>query len=102
RLLDSGVPRRRVLGRNRDSRERARLRCGRLGRGAHQRGFDQGVAASGPRAARDVVEGVGEGEDASMTEAWDLLEMLLGLDRDVSDVNIGQMALRALLIYGAA
>ena len=37
-----------------------------------------------------------------MTEAWDLLTMLLGLDRDVGDVNIGQMSLRALLIYGAA
>jgi uncharacterized membrane protein YcaP (DUF421 family) len=37
-----------------------------------------------------------------MNEAWQLLEALLGLGRDVGDVTVGQMALRTLLIYGAA
>lgn len=37
-----------------------------------------------------------------MAEAWNLLTALLGLDVDIEDVDIGQMVLRALLIYGIA
>lgn len=34
-----------------------------------------------------------------MTEAWELLNSMLGLDRDVSDLDVVRMALRALAIY---
>lgn len=37
-----------------------------------------------------------------MEEAWEIVETLLGLERDVSDVDVGQMALRTVLIYAAA
>ena len=34
-----------------------------------------------------------------LEELWEPVRLLLGLDRDVGDVNLGQMALRTVIVY---